>query len=145
MATNLEYKTALIVLKEFGKIYGKTFLQKFFFLLQHEQIPDLKFNYIKYLYGPYSEDLNNLTKEFIKLNLMNESIGLTRSANFLHVYSLTKDGELEAEKIKILIDEKLLIKIESFCSKFKELTPSQILKYVYEKYPEWTENSVLAH
>jgi hypothetical protein len=50
---NNDLRDLIILLPYFcgDKIYGRTFLQKFFFLIKKELKPDLEINYSKYHYG----------------------------------------------------------------------------------------------
>jgi hypothetical protein len=63
--------------------------------------------------------------------------------NIGHYYELTAEGKGEAKKIIIKMDKKDLESFKQFCRKYNEYTPSELLKLVYIKYPEWTVNSKL--
>lgn len=131
----------LIVFHFMDTIYGKTFIQKFFFLLQNELLPNLGFDFIPYHYGPYSEQLKDIITILKEKKLVSESMELTNTLNFCSTFKLSNSGkEYIKQKLKT-INPELVSDINSFVSKFEEMTPSEILRYVYEHYPTWTCNA----
>jgi len=128
----------MLVLSLFGKIYGKTFLQKFFFILEEEGLPKLNLEYIPYHYGPFSRKLDELIKKLKAENLIKEEVTFTKNFNICRTFKLTPNGEKLINN-----DSKLVQQIAPFVNEFQGMLPSNILKYVYEKYPKMTINSVL--
>lgn len=131
----------LIVCDNLNTIYGKTFLQKIIYVIKNEL--DLEsFSYDAYFYGPYSKELSMDLTELIKRGVINEKIKILKNGAECYVYSLTKEGKEYAEKNIKKIDEALKKKIDTICFRFSNFTPTQLLKYVYEKYPKSAENSI---
>lgn len=131
----------LYVLNYFENIYGKTFVQKFFFLLEKEIFPNMNLNYIPYHYGPFSRTLDNMVKSLKIKRLITEDVSVTNGDNLCRIFRLTSDGVKKINDLSLTKEEKE--KIQRFASKFKNCSPSRILKYVYQKYPNMTINSVL--
>lgn len=140
---NLEERILLLI-HYLGKVYGRTFLQKFFFLVNQELVKDSRPRYIKYHYGPFSMDVVNDTNNLIASNIIQEKTKKFKQ-NKGHYYVLTDEGE---QRVKTIIKEsnsRELKKFKKFCLKYKGHTPSELLKIVYIKYPEWTANSKLVN
>lgn len=133
----------LFVLYFIKCIYGRTYFQKLFFLIQNELLEDLDFGYIKYHYGPFSEELNKLINGLVREGLVQESISVSKQKNVVHCYRLSKRFSKEVEKIIRGINKNELEKLKKFCDEYDNYTPSELLKYVYLNYPEWTINSLL--
>ena len=126
-----------------GCIYGRTYFQKLFFLIENELFKNLKFDFIKYHYGPFSRELNNLINNMVAEGIIEEHINVTKGMNIGHSYELTPDAEHILKKILINYDGNRIQKLKKFCEVYKHYTPSELLKLVYLKYPEWTKNSLL--
>jgi uncharacterized protein YwgA len=129
----------LLAINYVGRVYGRTYMQKLFFLIENELFRDMDLNYIKYHYGPFSRDLAKHVEELKTKGFMKEIINISNGHEG-HCYELTKKGQLQIQKIINKSDSK---RLQEFCDKFKQYTPSELLRYVYSKYPEWTTNSVL--
>ncbi|WOV92683.1 MAG: hypothetical protein R1F52_06115 [Candidatus Nitrosoabyssus spongiisocia] len=97
-----------------------------------------------YFYGPYSEKLAEDIKYYeskdqrlIKGKLVEETF-----ANIVTRYSLTIKGRSEFSKL--LIDFTEQIKIKELLQVYQSHeTNDKLLKFVYERYPEYTTNSVI--
>jgi uncharacterized protein YwgA len=118
-----------------NKIYGRTYLQKIFFLIENELFTDLDFNYIKYNYGPFSKDLHLSVNELIKKGLVEERT-IYSGEHETHLFELTKKGKIYADQISQQNKNKYK-KIDKFCDKFRNHSPSELLRYVYSNYPSW--------
>lgn len=122
-----------------GEIRGRLRLQKLMFLLKHEHGAELPYEFIPYIYGPYSadifEDLAALRDEGL-LDLKGEvpwpmeMIGQTTGTS----YSLTKKGKERAGELyeKLSDEEKRAL---SSLKKFAKMSNREIIRYVYSKYP----------
>ena len=132
----------LMVLNNFKKVYGKTYLQKLLFIIKNE-LKLKEFDYDAYFYGPYSKDLNDDVSELIEEGLINEEIQVLKNDNECYIYSLTNQGkDYFEQKISTSVDTAIKDQIDKICSRFSNFTPTQLLKYVYQIYPKSAENSV---
>jgi len=132
----------LVVIDTLGYIYGRTYIQKLFFLIENELFKNINLNYIKYRYGPFSRTLRNEIENLNRTNLLNESTN-TFNGHEGHCFQLSFKGKNEVKKIKQKYLDSEIMKLIEFCRKFQNYSPSDILRYVYAEYPQWTENSVL--
>jgi len=120
-----------------GTIYGKTFIQKLFYIFKM-QVPGLNlFEYIPYNYGPFSKELNQAVNELIEEEFIQE-----KRKGDCFLYQITEEGRKEAKKQKC-INAKEKNAVIQICKLVQSFTPRRILEYVYEKYPDTTINSLL--
>jgi len=138
---NLRDKIILLIYY-LNKVYGRTFLQKFFFLVKNEQDKGMKIRFSKYHYGPFSMDIVNTTNQLIINNKVKEK-GLKCKRSEGHYYELTEKGEKEAQEIEKRMNKRRLQEFRALCERYKNYTPTELLRLVYIKYPEWTVNSKL--
>jgi uncharacterized protein YwgA/DNA-binding HxlR family transcriptional regulator len=123
-----------------GKIRGRLRLQKLLFLLKHECGAELPYEFIPYMYGPYSADIF-------------EDIAVLKDEGFLEVrggspepleiigdrtagmsYILTKRGEEKAVSIYEELPNEMKRALSSL-KKFNEMGIRELVRYVYDKYP----------
>jgi hypothetical protein len=131
--------SALYVLDE---IWGRTYLQKFIFLINRELYNGDIFRFRSYKYGPFCDAINNIVSRLNEINMIHEKPVLTKGYKTGYKYSLTKKGKKIAQDIfndKISKKEKNII-IE-YKDRFGNYSPTDLLKYVYQKYPTYIENS----
>jgi len=138
-----EQEIILSTLYLFDEIWGRTYLQKFLFLLNSEIYNGDIFEFRKYKYGPFCDTINNVVSELNEKRLIKEDPVLTRGLETGYKYSLTKSGK----KIANDIFENKLSKTErkkliEFTNRFRRYSSTELLKYVYQKYPEYIECSV---
>lgn len=134
--------------------------------LNSEKLPD----FIAYNFGPFSKDVYEqvelfkgikfiqvvdikATEEMAEVDDLEEDAYIDEMSN--HGYSLNDNGKYYKYQILVTgeryVEEKILPNItneqELLLSKFKSkittLSPKQILKYVYTKYPDYTVNSII--
>lgn len=131
--------STLYVLEE---IWGRTYLQKFLFLLNTELDNGDIFKFKKYKYGPFCENINKTVTRLNAKNIIREKPVLTKGYKTGYKYSLTRKGKIIGREIynnKLTTKEKsILINLND---RFKNYTPSELLKYVYQRYPVYIENS----
>lgn len=127
---------------KFKEIYGRTYIQKLIFLLNKELYSDSRFKYTYYKFGPYSSEVNLEISNLIKENIISEKEQISSHSNNIgYKYSLTDPGKKECEKSFNNLNKKTQNCITEYVEKFSNYRPTEILKYVYEKYPEVTINS----
>ena len=131
--------SSLYLLKE---IWGRTYLQKFLFLFNQKLNDGDIFKFKKYKYGPFSENINKTVTRLNEKNIIREKPVLTRGYKTGYKYSLTNKGKAigrEIYKYKLTTREKnILIDLSE---RFKNYSPTELLKYVYQRYPIYVENS----
>ena len=139
---NKKREMIVSVLYLLGKVWGRTFLQKFFYLLNRERYNQELFEYEFYKYGPFCDEINEELTDLEIEGDVDETAELTKGFNTSYTYELTKKGKESAQEIfnNKLSNEDRNNLIE-YVNKFRDYTPTELLKYVYEKYPEVTENS----
>ena len=146
------YALLLLGACEGKPIIHKLRLQKLIFLLQKEIIePGLlsiiqgSYDFRPYNYGPFSEEVID-DIEFLK------DLGLVEVAekNGSEVYKLTNKGKQLFEKILSTFKNdaqfrKAFEKITELKKRWVKEELEKLLKYVYERYPEYTEKSMIKH
>ncbi len=134
--------------------------------LDSENLP----NFFAYNFGPFSKDVYeqvelfkgikfiqvtniNANEEMAEVDDLEEALYIDEMKN--HGYALNSDGKYYkyqilstgeryvVEKIKQNITEKQEEILSAFKRKITSLSPKQILKYVYTKYPDYAENSLI--
>jgi uncharacterized protein YwgA len=125
-----------------GKVWGRTYLQKFIYLFNREVFDEKLFEYSFYKYGPFSQEINEELAELEIEGLVEERAELTGQLNTAYTYELTDSGKKEADKtFNQKIDAKTREKLIAYVNRFRSYTPTQLLRFVYAKYPEVAENS----
>ena len=114
-----------------------TKLQKIFFIMEKEKSVNLGLNFKPYLFGPYSEKLQNslyelVDKGLVKINYDDVKNLAGTTVGYKESYELEKD-------IKIDVSEEVL----SFFRQWVKKNRNEILEYVYGKYPEYIEYSLI--
>jgi len=114
-----------------------TKLQKIFFIMEKEKSVNLGLNFKPYLFGPYSEKLQNslyelVDKGLVKINYDDVKNLAGTTVGYKESYELEKD-------IKIDVSEEVL----SFFRQWVKKNRNEILEYVYGKYPEYIEYSFI--
>lgn len=128
-------------------IEGVTRFQKLVFLAQQETSLEGGYEYEPDQYGPFSSELYSALEELERKGLIKQATETTRSGNEKYVYSLTKKGQLVVQKI--LNDEKYEDASEVFDyaqeikRKHNEEPLDRLLRYVYNEYSSYTENSTI--
>ena len=144
---------ALLYAADSYRIRGRTRFQKLAFLaeqrLEDEGIS--AYDFIPYDYGPFTDDLY-IELEFLRdKGLVEESRTRTYGGDERYDYKLTREGRQTFEQ-NIPEEpsspaenrfETLTEVANDVVSEYNSIPISNLLKYVYEEYPEYAENSVL--
>ncbi|MFH1972647.1 MAG: hypothetical protein ABIJ18_04180 [archaeon] len=139
---NEQKEIMLSVIYLLEKVWGRTYLQKFFYLLNREVFKGHLFSYDLYKYGPFSEQINTQLTELEIEGLVEEKALLTKGLHTAYTYKLTKKGQKYASNIFIKLPNKTRDELVNYTNKFKQYSPTELLRFVYEKYPEVTKNSI---
>jgi len=115
-----------------------TKLQKIFFILEKEKNVNLGLDFKPYLFGPYSQKLQNslyrlVDKGLVKINYDDVKNLAGTTVGYKESY------ELLEKDIKINVSEEVL----SFFRQWVKKDRNEILEYVYQKYPEYSEYSLI--
>jgi len=123
----------LYILNEADKIVTKLKLQKIVFLLQNEAKIPSGYAYYKYLYGPYSRELelDTSTLDNLKLICKKEVIGIH---NAYWEFSSTISGRKLFQDIRPKINKHLLDRMQNVLNKYIKMDHNEITAHVYEKY-----------
>ena len=127
----------LYVAKEEKAEVTATKLQKIFFLLEKEKDVKLDLDFKPYLFGPYSEKLQSALYDLVDKGLV--KINYEGVKNLAGVVIGQKESYELAKEIKIDVDSDIL----AFFRQWVKKSRNEILKYVYEKYPEYSEYSII--
>ncbi|MBU0627622.1 MAG: hypothetical protein KKC75_00390 [Nanoarchaeota archaeon] len=126
----------LTVLCLVGKIVGRTKLQKMMYLLQTEQKLPINLDFQIYLYGPFSRGLNNEVDKMISDGLIENTQTITNLGGVCYEYTISDKGRKTAMNILEKLPRDIKEKIITNISKFGSMTATDIVRYVYENYPD---------
>ena len=139
----------LLYLDKCSEIIGRTRFQKIMFIVEQE-VPEIKkyfsenYNWSPYHYGPFSDkllgDLAWLDYwGFIEIDDSSLDIDSESPST---IYKITDKGKKFVEK-KILpvLPKELIIRLEEIKKKYRKINLIDLVKYVYEKYPDYTIKS----
>jgi len=120
-------------------IAGKTKLMKEIFLLQQTRKEiSPRYDFRAYDYGPFSSDILRDLEEMEERDFVQAEPGYGGE-----VYSLTERGVAVARVLWSREDPKTLARIFDIKIRFNRMPLSQLLSYVYSRYPRFAEKSVL--
>lgn len=129
-----------------GELQGKTRLQKLAFLLDEEALGDRldAYTFRKYDYGPFSKALLEDIEALDEKDLVEITTDRTVGGNTRYDYRLTTTGK---EVIDTVLDRdddtpRVFTAAEEIATEYGDLPLRELIELVYEKFPEYTENSV---
>lgn len=136
---NKEQRDAILfVFDSMEEIFGKTFIQKLFFVMEKEKQISLNlFQYAPYNYGPFSKELSEAINELIEEGLIKE----TKIEDY-YLYQITEKGKAEARSQDTIPLNKQKV-INQICQYVKKFKIKDLIRHIYQKYPETTVNSLL--
>ncbi len=133
------YATLLLLLKHMGYVNGRVQFQKLLFLLEKNYHINTGYDFIPFKFGPYcqviQEDIHHLDDYgYIEHEEVEKAGG-----EILHRYQITDHGEqyLLENDFGDIYDQV----IQDLCYDFKNYSLRQLVKYVYDNYPEYTAHS----
>jgi len=110
-------------------------LQKTFFLLEKEKGINLGLDFTPYIFGPYSEKLQNILYDLAKNGVV--TIKYHEVKNTRHQLVGYAENYKIAKDIEINIDDDTI----KFLRRWVRKNPNKILEYVERKYPEYFDRS----
>jgi len=138
---------ALLYVDNQRAIEGITRLQKLVFLAQEESSLEIGYEYEADKYGPFSKELYGALDSLESRNLIKREVETTRSGNEKYTYLLTDRGRAVIKEI--LSNEeyeharKVFEEAHSIKKQHNQEPLDTLLRYVYRKYPDYTENSTI--
>ena len=131
-------------------IEGRTRLQKLVFLLEqelkgraHPVVDGQDYEFIAYDYGPFSKSLYDDLDELDEKGLVREVEETMDDGQVKYDYELTEDGREAVEDRLMSGDaEKVRELAQEFKDEYNDVLLSELIEYVYSKYPAYAENSV---
>ena len=133
----------LSILYLLDRVWGRTYLQKLLFLLNTEVYKGRLFEFKEYKYGPFSIDINNAVTKLNEERLIDERAVGTKGSEVAYTYTLTKKGRRVANDIferRLSASERN--KLIAYTNRFRRYSPTELLLYVYQEYPEYTKYSI---
>lgn len=149
-----------------AKVAGITRIEKMMYLLQKETCfsgrVHEKFDFKPWKFGPFSKEIYEALDLLFSLNLVD--IEERELANYVEyterdaligteedepivekLFSLTPRGRTVAQKFKDSVAENDWAELVSLKRRFERVPLTALIQYVYHKYPETTDKSVLEH
>jgi uncharacterized protein len=125
-----------------GNGYGPAQLQKALFLISRNA-PDVfdderGFNFTPYDYGPFDKRVYDAADELASEGLCN----VTRSSNGYRTYSATEDGRRAGQQVLAGLDASKRDYILEVSRWVRSLSFAQLVKSIYQAYPETRKNSI---
>lgn len=131
----------LALINNAGILRGRARLQKLLFLLENEENLNCNIKFEKRQYGPYSNEISEIINRLIESKIIIErtdDVYKDRS----YYYMINPEKQELVDKIILKLDENFYLKVNKIIKKFGNMPLTQLLKYVYSRYPSWTTNSI---
>ena len=141
MNNNMKEDVVMAFFHIFSDIFGRTKIQKLLFLMERETKEDI-FDFELRHYGPFSDILNSLIDNFVDNNLLDERKVLTHRGTYGYHYHITDKGKNMAQKSFNNLNDNTRIEITQLHDRFKNSTPTEIVRYVYTNYPKWNPHNI---
>jgi hypothetical protein len=101
------------------------------------------FEFKEYKYGPFSIGINNAITKLDAEQLINEKPVRTKGSEIGFKYNLTSKGKQIASDIfERKLSSKERGKLIEYTNKFRRYSPTELLLYVYQRYPQYTKYSI---
>ena len=125
-------KKALLLLTflKYGDIIGRKRFQKLMYLAKHKYDIEVPFVFVRYLYGPYSREMQRVLDNLVTNGLIKEDKIIGNEGIVEYKYSLTNRGKFAISIISFNVKEEE--KIKKFIEKYKYKSTKDIVKEVYE-------------
>lgn len=125
-------------------IDGAIRFQKLVFLGQHESKVPEHYRFVPYKYGPYSYRLRQEIESCIDAGYITKRHTDNEAGNYRVDYSITQKGIQYAQELqKVDGMDRIFRNIHEIKKKYNGWNISRLLKYVYRKYPDYTDESTL--
>ncbi|MEM0285014.1 MAG: hypothetical protein QXU85_05200 [Sulfolobales archaeon] len=134
----------LFVLSMLGRGATATRLQKLVFLAVAEGGVDIDATFKPYYFGPWSPEVQRALNELVSEGLVEvESVGLSEEGHGFTTYRITEKGRERLASVTATVSSSQLSRLKRVVSLYGYLPLSFIVAYIYSKYPEYTELSII--
>lgn len=127
-------------------VEGITRMQKLVFLAQRE-VDDVEkdtYKFEAYDYGPFSKDLYGDLDALVENGFVDSYEEETPDGNEKQIYEITEKGERLLEMYREALDEEIPIdSLSELKKRYNRMPLLQMIKRVYDTYPEMAVNSKL--
>lgn len=127
-------------------VEGITRMQKLVFLAQREadDVEEDQYNFEAYDYGPFSKDLYGDLDALVENEFVNSREEKTSGGNDKQVYKITEKGKSLLEMYQKALDEEIPVdSLSELKKEYNKMPLLQMIKRVYNNYPEMAVNSKL--
>ncbi|ADB60297.1 hypothetical protein Htur_1409 [Haloterrigena turkmenica DSM 5511] len=129
------------------EVDGATRFQKLVFLAQEETDLYNAFEFRSDKYGPFSPELHATLDKLQERDLIAKEVKKNRSGNEKYAYRLTPTGQQVVQKLINRNDlsgfDDILEDAQNVKKRYNNKPLDRLLRYVYSKYPEYTDESEL--
>ncbi len=139
----LERKDLLLALVFFAvRVEGRTQLQKLTFLAQEEAKLKAGYHFESWKFGPFSSDIWRDMDALIDEGAAIEIPQGTKEEVLGYMYILSKQGrDYVTSDILPKLDGETLNLLKTIILRYSQMTLTELLTYVYDRYPEYTDKS----
>lgn len=123
-----------MLMERFGRIDGRTRLQKLLFLLDKKLNLDLGFE--RALYGPFSNRLSAIADTLTRDKIIKEEFSVTDFGK-KYSYILTDEGKNFIKSMKSNNDIQKIEKVLNEVDSFVNMDLEELLRFIYKTYPEF--------
>lgn len=125
-----------------GNGYGPAQLQKALFLISRNA-PEIfddgrGFNFTPYDYGPFDKNVYHVADALASEGLCS----VNRSYNGYRTYSATEDGRNAGKRVLASLEDQQRSYIEEVSRWVRSLSFAQLVKSIYQAYPDTRKNSI---
>jgi uncharacterized protein YwgA len=139
---------ALLKANNGHEIEGRTRLQKMIFLIQQEadeeglQLPG-KYQYVPYDYGPFARGVYDDLDRLKAKNVIQEEQTEMADGTIKYNYTLGSEAKKRLDEVPEEAQERVTEKAQEIKSEFNDMPLPDLIDYVYSRYPDFAQNSVL--
>ena len=128
MADVNDFALLLCLFRDSGRlIEGRKRLQKIVCTMKYKNKIPFSFEFRRYFYGPYSEDLADIVDSMVGTGLLKEWSELLGPDVVKYTYGLSDKGKELAERTVNVLDKKLITKIQKSSEEMSELPTSELV------------------
>lgn len=138
---------ALLYTDSRREVSGATRFQKLAFLAQKETDLDELFQFRSDKYGPFSPTLHSVLSKMEDRGWIKKQVETTSAGNEIHRFRLTQKGEQIARDWASRDEDevdKIFRQANEIKQDFNQMPMERLLRYVYKRYPEYTDKSEIA-
>ena len=110
-----------------GLIEGRKRLQKIVCTMKYKNKIPFSFEFRRYFYGPYSEELADIVDSMVGTGLLKERSELLGPDIVQYIYQLSDKGKELAERTVNVLDKKLVTKLQKSSEEINEIPTSELV------------------